>query len=457
MRDPARSATQHAVADVSRRDFQLGRRLCGRDAVGHGTCHERFERRRRRQPGEHPQVLLAAGVGRERTLRARAEAEAHKAKAVEEYLVSVFDVADPFAPPGQRGGEVTARALLDRGAARIASAFDREPEVQAELRRVLGTVYVRLGLFDVAEPLLRTAVEQQRALHGDRHRDVAAAMDRLGHALVQMSRFGEAEPLLREALVQRRALLGNANTDTATSMEHLATLYQERSEFDGADTLFREAVAVRRSIQPDHEELANSLSNFGVLLQLRDRSDLAEPLYREALAIQVRRLGNDHPLTAQSAHNLAQLLQQSGRIDEAEALYRRALAAKRKALGNAHPSVTVNLNNLGNLLAIEQGRVDEAEVLVREALALDRQMFRAPHAYIAESLRRLGIVLRLKGEFDQAERTFRDALAMNADAARRRRQGAVAAPRSTVARACGGSGRGRRAAPLTPASGMVGN
>ena len=359
-------------------------------------------------------AVLAGGVVRERTLRARAEGEARKTKAVEAYLVSVFDVANPFAPPGRRGEDVTARALLDRGAAGIGPALDREPEVQAELRGVLGHVYVNLGLFDTAEPLLRTALEQQRALHGDRHADVAAAMARLGDALTRMSRYDDAEPLLREALAQRRLLLGNAHTDTATSMEHLATLYQERTQYGRAEPLFREALAVRQSIQGrGHEDVATSLNNLGLLLQMNGRSDQTEPLYRDALAIRVQRLGEDHPLTAQSAHNLAQLLQESGRITEAESLYRRALAAKRKSLGNAHPSVTVNLNNLANLLAIEQGKVDEAEALVREALALDRQMFRAPHAYIAESLRRLGIVLRLKGDFDGAERTFREALAMN--------------------------------------------
>ena len=47
-------------------------------------------------------ALVAGGVVRERTLRTRAEAEAAKARTVEQYLVSVFDVANPFAPPQQK-------------------------------------------------------------------------------------------------------------------------------------------------------------------------------------------------------------------------------------------------------------------------------------------------------------------------------------------------------------------
>jgi len=358
-------------------------------------------------------ALVAAGVIRERTLRARAEAEADKARTVQAYLVSVFDVANPFAPP-QQNGDVTARALLDRGAAQVDSSLSSQPEVQAQLRGVLGSVFVNLGVLDRAEALLRASLAQQRALHGDRHPDVAAAMDRLGDVLLRRSRFDEAEPLLREALAQRRQFVGTVHPDTAESMDHLATLFQERAVYGEAEALFREAVAVRRTIYgPDHEALAASLNNLGVLLFLKGRDPQTEPLYRQALAILERQFGDDHPRTAQTAQNLAQVLEESGRLDESEALYRRALNAKRKALGDAHPSVTINLNNFANFLATERDRVDEAEALAREALALDRRMFDEPHAFIAESLRRVGTILRLKGEFAAAEQSGREALAMN--------------------------------------------
>jgi serine/threonine protein kinase/tetratricopeptide (TPR) repeat protein len=358
-------------------------------------------------------ALMAGGGVRERTLRGRAEAETYKAKAVEEYLVSIFDVANPFAPSGVRGSDVTARALLDRGAARVAG-LSAQPEVQAELRGVLGNVYVNLGLLETAEPLLRTALDQQRALHGSTHPGVATAMGQLGDLLLRRSRFDEAEPLLREALRQRRDLLGNTHPDTAQSLDQLATLLQERSQYDAAESLFREAIESRRAIYgSDHQDVAQSLNNLAVLLYLKARDPRAESLYREALAIQIRRLGEDHPSTAQTEQNLAQVLEEFGRLDEAEALYRRALAAKRKTLGDAHPSVTVNLNNFANFLSVEQGRLDEAESFAREALSLDRRMFKEPHAYIAESLRRLGTILRLKGDVDDASQQLAQALAMN--------------------------------------------
>ena len=111
-------------------------------------------------------VLLAAAGVRERSLRARAENLAQKATTVQRYLESVFNVANPYAPPNEHAGDVTARALLDRGAARIDSALAGQPEAQAELRGVLGRVYAGLGLYDTALVLSRRSLEQLRASKG---------------------------------------------------------------------------------------------------------------------------------------------------------------------------------------------------------------------------------------------------------------------------------------------------
>ncbi len=358
-------------------------------------------------------LLLAVGVARERVLRHRAETEARKAEEVGDYVVGVFDVADPYAAERQNGKDVTARALLERGTRRIDSTLAAQPEVQAELRSVFGRAYTNLGLFDQATRLLRQALAQHSRLYGEPNLTVAEDMDRLGYALVQQDKYEEAEPLLRGALAQRRQLLGSSDSATAETLDHLATLYQRRSDYAPAESLFREALTIRRRLMGDSAvDVGESLNNLGVLLFQRDAYDEAEPAYREALAITVRQLGENHPRTAETVQNLAQTQERRGKYAEAESLYRRALAAKRKTLGNAHPSVTINLNNLGEML-IRQGRLDEAEVLIREALALDRQIFGENHSFVAASLGNLGTVLKEKGEFAEAERYYREALAIN--------------------------------------------
>jgi eukaryotic-like serine/threonine-protein kinase len=357
-------------------------------------------------------VALVGAASRERILRGRAEVETRKVRAVEEFLIRVFDVADPYAWEQRDGGSVTARELLDRGASRIDSTLVGQPEVQAELRSVLGRVYTNLGLFDQATPLLERSLAQRRALYGATHASVALDMDLLGNALSRQDRYADAEPLLRGALEQRRRLLGNNSAETAESIDHLATLLEQRSEYAAAEPLHREALAIRERVFGDSAlEVADGLNNVGLVLYRRGAHNEAETMYRRALDITMRRLGEDHPSTAKTVQNLAQTLEMLGNYDEAEKLYRRSLAAKRKALGDAHPSVTIGLNNLGGLLARHLGRLDEAEVLTREAIALDRRIFGDHHSYVAQGLVNLGFIFRMKGDLTAAEQLLQQALA----------------------------------------------
>jgi eukaryotic-like serine/threonine-protein kinase len=359
-------------------------------------------------------AVVAAGAARERVLRQRAELEARKATEVGDFLVGVFDVADPYAAIKSDGGTVSARDLLERGASRIDSTLVRQPEVQAELRAVLGRVYSNLGLYEKAVPMLERSLAQQQSLRGAEDARVATTMDLLGAALARQDKQDDAERLLRAGLEQRRRLLGSNSAATAESIEHLATLLEDRNQFAAAESLHREVLAVRERIFGDSSvEVANAINNLGLVRFRRGEYAEAEPLYRRALAIDISRLGERHLVTAQTVHNLAQSLQFQGKLVEAERYYRQSLAAKRATLGDAHPSVTIGLNNLGGFLANNAGRLNEAEALTREAIALDRKIFGDRHSYVAEGLRNLGTILQLRGEFAAADSAYQEALTID--------------------------------------------
>ncbi|AHG92487.1 protein kinase (plasmid) [Gemmatirosa kalamazoonensis] len=360
-------------------------------------------------------VVLLAGAGlRERTLRARAQAEARKAAVVAQYLESVFGGADPYGVPNEKPGDVTARVLLDRGAARIDSALAGEPDVQAQLRVALGRVYVSLGVFDRAVPVLRRALGQRRTLYGPRHPAVAEVANALGVALREVDSLDAAEPLLREALAQRRAFASGPDTGVATSLRDLSVLLEERDDLAGAERLLREALAIRRSVYgPASEQVAASLGDLGVLFYQQSRYDEAEPLQRQALAIKRRLYGDEHVITAFTMHDLAQVQAQRDHLAEAESLYRRALAVDRKALGSAHPVVVLDLNNFGDMLYRLAGRPGDAVPLLRESLAITRKLYGARHRDAAAALNNLSNALRGIGDFAGAEAAVREAMEIN--------------------------------------------
>jgi serine/threonine-protein kinase len=355
--------------------------------------------------------LVSAGL-RERALRNRAEVAATTAAEVQNFLVDVFQDADPAetAEPGT----ITARTLLDRGARRIDSTLGKSPDVQAELRTALGRVYNNLGMYQQATPLLERALAQRTALHGDEDTSVATSKTLLGLSLMHQDRFADAEKYLKESLALRERLLGPSAPAMGESAENLASLYEERGRFVEAESLHRVALRINRlTFGSSSVEAANSMNNVALVLYLRSKYPAAESLYRSSLAIEIPGLGEKHSTTAATMHNLAQTLDAMGQSDSAEMYYRRSLAAKRAVLGDLHPSVTIGLNNLGQFLANGRGKYDEAEAVTREAIALDKKIFGEKHTYVAEGLRNLGIIARARGNFARADSSMRAAIDMD--------------------------------------------
>ena len=151
-------------------------------------------------------LILVLGFAVAMGLQARRTArERDKAEHVATLLVDLFEISDPYQALGE---SVTAREILDRGSERVRAELRAEPDLQAAMMDVIGRVYLKLGLFDDARPLLADALELRRATLGPRHVDVAASLHNLGDLLTEIGEEAAAEEHYLEALGLRRQLLG---------------------------------------------------------------------------------------------------------------------------------------------------------------------------------------------------------------------------------------------------------
>jgi hypothetical protein len=128
------------------------------------------------------QALRATRAEREQIkLRQEAEAEKHnahveaaKSQQVAQFLRDMLRGAGPSAAMGR--DTVMLREILDRTAERLALDLKNQPEVEAELRNSIGTVYWELGDYDKAAAMRRQALAIQRTLFGNEHPSVAASL-----------------------------------------------------------------------------------------------------------------------------------------------------------------------------------------------------------------------------------------------------------------------------------------
>src|SRR5262249_55762685 len=128
------------------------------------------------------------------TLQARrAERENLKATSVTEFLTTMLGAANP----DSLGKDVKVREVLDVAAGRADEL--KTPDLQAQVRSIIGATYMGLGEFEAGERQFLLALDaHRRATPGGSH-EMALTMSRLSHSQEFLGRFEDAERTLREA------------------------------------------------------------------------------------------------------------------------------------------------------------------------------------------------------------------------------------------------------------------
>jgi tetratricopeptide (TPR) repeat protein/tRNA A-37 threonylcarbamoyl transferase component Bud32 len=297
----------------------------------------------------------------------RADAEAKRAERVKSFLISIFRQSDPEAG---EGGKLTARELLERGAASVDAELAGEPQVQSELLDAVAHIENNLGLLEQG----------------------------LAHA--------------QRALALRRASLPPADGRIGLSLEALGEVQRSRGGMDEARKSFEAAIPLLiGAYGADSTEVALARRELGSTVRQPEESHLAVALLRQAHAAFVRHLGEAHVDSAETLLELGLALEQDRQYAEAEAAYRRAAVLLEQRLGPRNLKTAEAQDALAGLLD-RMGRTAEARPLLERALATERAVL-GPHAErVAESLFSYGILLGSEEEHAAADKAFSEALAI---------------------------------------------
>jgi non-specific serine/threonine protein kinase/serine/threonine-protein kinase len=339
---------------------------------------------------------------------ARASREAEAATQVADFLSGLFRVSDPAE---SRGQALTARAVLDRGAARLDAELKHDPALQARLLMTMGDVYRNLSVLDRAEQLVGRSVEIRRTALGPEDPDTLRASSLLGCIYDLQGKTEQAEYLLTTVLNAERRTLGEDHPNTLKTLVNLANLYDSQGRYDTSMPMMREALERRRKVLgPDHPDTLGSTYNLAVAEYRAQRYTDAERVLLDVSASFARVNGTDHPNTLLAKDLLAAVYLQQRRPDEAGRIYQEVYDTRWRVLGPEHMDTLASKFGLANVARM-QGRFAQAEVLFRETLASQDRVVGADHPDAMATRTSLATMLSDAGRFDESERLWRSLLA----------------------------------------------
>jgi serine/threonine-protein kinase len=376
-----------------------------------------------------------------------ARRERANAEAISGFLQRTLNASNP---DRNLNGQPTVKDVLDDASKRLASdELSNQPEVKAELQRIIGESYLSLGQYDLAQQNLMTALQTQTRISGEdgietlktgvsmallwagakgdyakANRFYLANLPRLraeqkkgtisadylggalnGFALLRRAQGDskEAESLLREELALRSDVSPELKKSLKVAQAILALTLADQGKFDEATKIVREKIAaIRRATAEDSSELAANLTGLGSFLLENGQTGESLEALREAEAIYRKlysevnlQLGDNLRLQAQAFLSESKYSEAEARINETLKIYR---AATSQQFINYATALMVQ-----GLIDSRTGRTAEAEKLLREAVRIRVENVPETHFLRATANGALGEFLTAQARFAEAE------------------------------------------------------
>jgi eukaryotic-like serine/threonine-protein kinase len=336
--------------------------------------------------------------------RDAALAEAARTQRIQQFMGNLFQGGDAAAGPSDSLRVIT---IVDRGV-QEAKTLDHDAKVQAELYQNLGGIYQKLGKFEPADSLLRSALEQRKVLFGADSPEVAESLTALGLLRSDQAHLEEAEQLTRHGLEMAKRHLPPNHPAIAKSTLAFGKVLAERGSYDQAIAALDEAVRLQSAPGVAPADLATSLATLADAHYSAGHYDVCKSLYLRVLEMHRQIYGERHPLVADDLGSLAAAQRDLGYYSEAERLDRQALDIAQSYYGNNHPKTAGFLTALGESLTY-QNKYDEAVLALDQALAIQEHIYGPAHPAVAETLNELGNVASMRDHLDEAETRFQRA------------------------------------------------
>lgn len=403
-RDPARRYPSAAAFADDLRRFLAGRPVKARpDSAGY---------RLRKFVGRHSLgvaaaiVFLAAvvtGIGVVLWQAGVARGEARRADRVKSFLIELFREADPSQTLGET---ITAREILEQGAARLDEQLVEEPAVRAELLDTIAQVERNLGLLEPAARHADTVIAQRRAAAGGPPQDLAASLVTRAEIHFDQGDLAPARALLDEALSRVPGLDSIATPLGRRWCEVRYGVLGQQLEITEAESLARKALAEAEAHEdPDPLDVVHWQLGLAGLLADSSRVAEAEPLVRATLPALEETKGRNPLRLASARLQAGEMLDVLGDDEAAEKWLDSGLALDRSALGPDHPEVALWEIKLGYHWS-EARRYDDAERVLIHAASVLRKI---GHYDAGSALRYLGFVEMGREQFDRAYEHFVEA------------------------------------------------
>jgi tetratricopeptide (TPR) repeat protein len=278
-----------------------------------------------------------------------ADRSAARAQAITHFLLGIFEANSTEQHDNATAQQTPARELLDIGRQRIATELRDQPDVRAEVSKVLAEMYWQIGRTDVAADIDAERIALLRANGAARSLAMVDALNDQSSTLEELGHSEDAIRVAREALTMLNTLgVGNSEPRAQSLLQLGVPL--SHSDAAAAVGFLEKGYAMLIQVNPDSASIASAGSYLAAAYKSLGRTVDARRTLEGALAQVSRSHGPQNSLTAILRGELSALLQASNHFAKARDAYADFYQLNLKVLGSAHAETVTSRAYYAQLL-----------------------------------------------------------------------------------------------------------
>jgi serine/threonine protein kinase len=357
-----------------------------------------------------------AELAREQEVQARQRAvkRAAEVKALLDFLEeNILAASRPEGLEGGQGREISLRAAIDRALPFIDQKFRNQPEIEIDLRRVLGVSYKHLGEYETAREQFRLAYELALKHLGAAHITTLGSLVNLGIAEKDYGDFAAAEQAFEDAWDHLHRDFPK-HPYTENCLESRAGLDLVQGKHAQAAEKYETVLTNRRDrLGIDHAKTRSTQMNLSLVYDDLGRHHEAEAMLQQVVAAQNKEFGSGHPETWPALNALASVEAKLQKLESATKIRRQLLQEQQAILGDDHIGTLGSRVNLAMVLD-DQRQFSEAEILLASAVSVLKAKY-SKHEYTLNGMNALAGVLKAKGALEEATNAYQETLTLSND------------------------------------------
>jgi len=343
-----------------------------------------------------------------------AQRETAKATATQDFLVGLFQSADPFSAVSESRQDVLVTDIMDVGANRARTQFADQPELESLMLGTIGDVFLGLGDPERARSLRDEAYQIAASAFGYGSPQAALGLRRLVEPTIHSARLvaGVADSAVLiavQAVAVARVAFGEDHLETARAEIALARAHLYSTSFPAAEpTLMHVIRKLRQSDWEASDELAEALMTLGRVLvsTASDRWPEAAVIGSEAIEMYEQSYGPEHVRTWAARVWLARTNDDPG---ESRRILEDAIVVFEEQLGRTHDMTIRATHALASRL-VTMGEPDDAAAAYRSTLDRRAERDGTRGFWYFITARGLGDALFAAGRYEEAVQAYGEAM-----------------------------------------------